>query len=263
MTERNWQPSTLYAADCLDVLRGLNSETFDLIYADPPSRDDLPTPSAESDVPASLRPVLSVASDEADRAYLAFMAPRLAEMKRLLTPDGALYLHCDPAMSHYLRIMLDGLFGRDRFREEFFRRYRADDSRTGFLHRHDTIYQYARDDHLVKMNGAPLSPSAYRNWTAWAKDGPLVEFSLSDSERVDFPTQRPVALLRRILKSSSLDGNAVLDPFAGSGTTMVAAAETGREWVGIEIDPEAVGIGTGRATNARVVTDPPERSDRP
>lgn len=145
MAEQNWSPRTIWTGDCIEIMRGMNSNTIDLIYLDPPfnSKQDYAAPIGsmaagaafkdtwtlsdidvewidliEHDNPHLYHVILAAVTDS-DKAYLAYMADRLLEMPRLLKPTGSIYLHCDPTMSHYLKVVMDAIFGRDRFQNEF------------------------------------------------------------------------------------------------------------------------------------------------
>lgn len=140
----NWSNQTVWTGDNLPILRGMNSETVDLIYLDPPFNSKanyaapIGSPAAgaafkdtwtlrdvdaewinliEAKHPALYR-VLLAAMTDSDKSYLAYMAARLLEMRRVLKPSGSIYLHCDPTMSHYLKLLMDAIFGRASFRNE-------------------------------------------------------------------------------------------------------------------------------------------------
>ena len=211
--------------------------------------------------------------------YLKFMKPRLVEMHRILKDTGSFYLHCDPTASHYLKVMLDGIFGRKQFRNEIVwkrQQGRSNHTHNWFAKEHDTILFYTKSksyqfhqsytpviesDHkryrhidedgrrymlrrpdkrrknririyLDKSKGIPLD-------TLWIKD---IQLQSSTSERLDYPTQKPLKLLARIIKASSNQGDVVLDPFCGSGTTLDAAQGLGRHWIGIDQNPDAITI---------------------
>ena len=146
----NWKNQTIWTGDNLPIMRGMNSDSVDLIYLDPPfnSKANYAAPigskaaGAEfkdtwtlSDVDAEwinlmeakhpvLHRVLLAAMTNSDKSYLAYMAVRLLEMRRLLKPTGSIYLHCDPTMSHYLKLVMDAVWGRANFRNEVIWRYK-------------------------------------------------------------------------------------------------------------------------------------------
>ena len=169
MASVNWQPKTIWTDDCLYVLRGMNSESVDLIYLDPPfnSKANYAAPIGSkaagaafedtwslSDLDAewinliearhpALHRVLLAAMTPSDKAYLAYMAARLLEMRRVLEPTGSIYLHCDPTMGAYLKIVMDGVFGPNNFRNEIAWYYRgAGTPKRDFARRHDIILRY-------------------------------------------------------------------------------------------------------------------------
>ena len=203
-------------------------------------------------------------------AYLSYMAERLAEMPRLLKSTGSIYLHCDPAASHYLKIIMDEVFGRANFRNEIIWCYTGPSaSRRKFPGKHDTIYRYSKTDdfafnaddvrvpyknlntqHAKAANtgiGGKLTPDTvdeYRrrgkipeDW--WHDISPVGRIQ---SERLGYPTQKPLALLKRIITASSNQGDIVLDPFCGCGTTIEAAHLLKRKWLGIDISTYALEV---------------------
>ena len=238
--------------DCLDVMRGMDAASVDLVYADPPyctGRDfgafDDRWPSRE--------------------AYLVFMRERLAEMRRLLRPHGSVYLHCDPSISHHLRFLLDDVFGERNFRNEIAWCYaNIANIKKWFPRKHDSILFYSvgeqnrfdRDAVRVPHNGLTKGGGGFFNGENTARiqwliaNGKVVEDWWSDipaeTANHQYPAQKPVALLRRIISASSDFGDVVLDPFCGSGTTLVAAHATGRKWIGIDINEDALKIARER-----------------
>ncbi|MDE2848104.1 MAG: site-specific DNA-methyltransferase, partial [Gemmatimonadota bacterium] len=172
MGEPNWSNETMWTGDNLPILRGMNSESIDLIYLDPPfnSKTNYAAPIGskaagaefkdtwtlrdidlawlldfEKNHPKITRFVHAVDSDS-DKSYLIYMAPRLLEMRRLLKPTGSIYVHCDPTMSHYLKLILDLIFGRTNFRNEIVWCYTGPGSpgMRQFNRKHDTILWFSR-----------------------------------------------------------------------------------------------------------------------
>ena len=377
MQEANWRNRTLFHGDNLPFLRAMNSESVDLIATDPPfkkGRDFHATPDSladgasfqdrwmwerdvhddwteqlQDDHPAVWAVIdwsrLSYGDDMG--AFLCFMAVRLLEMHRLIKPTGSIYLHCDPTASHYLKAIMDAIFGWRNFRNEIiWRRTGSHNAADRFGPIHDVILFYAKSDyrHVVRFspylngyveeyfkktddrgryreqelhgsgtrNGASGKPwrgfdptAKGRHWAIPSKlvlslgidpDLPqhekldalykmgLIDLEsnylpqyrqyLADSpgvphqdiwayqpytkglirgtgdeidkdvrwiperdkkERVGFPTQKPVDLYSRMILSSTKQGDVVLDPFAGCATTLVAAEQEGRQWVGADI----------------------------
>ena len=188
------------------------------------------------------------------RAYLAFMAPRLAEIWRLLTPNGSVYLHCDPHASHYLKVMLDTIFGAANFRNEIIWCYSGGGiPRKDFPRKHDVILRYARGaevifnverkpykantqqvgKHSTLSGGHEIDLARGTPVTDWWTD--IKTVTGWNPEKLGYPTQKPRALLERIIKASSNPGDIVFDPFCGCGTTVDAAHGLGRQWVGIDL----------------------------
>ena len=348
----------LYYGDNLDILRTREyfpDESVDLIYLDPPFNSNRnynvlfkSESGADSEAQitafedtwhwgetaeATYRQLIADAPEKTstavealmnliDRnqmmAYLVMMAARLVELHRVLKPTGSLYLHCDPTASHYLKILLDAIFGSENFRNEIvWKRTSAhNNTTTGFGRIHDVIFYYAKDikevyftpvfvaysENYLKSefkqdeNGrwyklenltAPYSGNAQRRFEfhgrqpgatrAWSKSkeemeklwqagriktgkdgkpllrglityldekkgmsvqdwwGDILRVGNTSKERLGYPTQKPVALLERIILASSNEGDVVLDPFCGCGTAIAAAHKLRRGWIGIDI----------------------------
>ncbi len=203
--------------------------------------------------------VLLAAMTDSDKSYLAYMSIRLMEMHRILKPTGLLYLHCDPTMSHYLKLVLDAIFGRSQFRNEIVWCYSGGGmSRNNFPRKHDIIFRYAKQDATITYNverkpykentqqvgkhstysgGHDIDLERGTPITDWWTD--IKTVTGWSSERTGYPTQKPLALLQRIVKTSSNPGDVVLDPFCGCATALVAADDLGRNWVGIDISGKA------------------------
>ena len=284
----NWSNQTVWTGDNLYIMRGMNSASVDLIYLDPPfnSKANYAAPIgskaagaafkdtwALSDVDAewvnlmeakhpALHRVLLAAMTPSDKSYLAYMAVRLLEMRRLLKPTGSIYLHCDPTMGSYLRLLLDSIFGRNAFRNEIVWSYQRWTGATKHFQRmHDTLWFYAaagagfnvlREAYSTKSQhkgarrtvfvGGQMAQSYTGDTSRQKAMRDVWEISYLNSqakERTGYPTQKPLALLRRIIEASSNPGDVVLDPFAGCATACIAAEQLGREWVGIDISAKA------------------------
>jgi site-specific DNA-methyltransferase (adenine-specific) len=356
---------TLYYGDNLDILkRYIADETIDLVYLDPPfnsaqnynaffqEKDGSAAASqirafedtwswnmdAEAvykqltEQPGKVAEVMTAFMTFLGRndmmAYLAMMAPRLVELRRALKPTGSLYLHCDTTASHYLKLLLDAVFGPNNFRNEitwkrrvgmssavhesntfgvvtdiilfysqsaeteFHPQYNKDDpdyqryieerftyvdesgrkfqptSLVNPAHRPNLIYEYK--GYKPPPNGWMITKQKMEAWDKEGriyfpkdKDGRLRRKSFADelkgmpiqnlwtdipeinsqsAERLGYPTQKPVALLERIIKASSNLGDMVLDPFCGCGTTIDAAEKLGRKWIGIDITQLATSL---------------------
>ena len=349
MTESS--KNQLYYGDNLDILRRyVKDETVDLVYLDPPFNSnanynvlfaekngskaasqiqaftDTWTWNQESEsifaeiVTAGGRvadclQAFRIFLGECDMlAYLVMMAPRLVELRRVMKPTASIYLHCDPTASHYLKILMDAVFGVKYFRNEIVWKRTTAHSDSGTLgNSHDIILLYTRtseirwnkeyqsyDDNYLKrfrntdtdgrkwsdydLTAKGLSGGGYEYefkgvWSLWrcpietmkkldaegrlhftSKGGIRLKryldemkgLSLQDvwtdifpinsqaAERLGYPTQKPVALLDRIIRSSCPEGGVVLDPFCGCGTTIAAAQALGRPWIGIDITHLAI-----------------------
>ena len=378
----NFSDRTIWTGDNLDILRGLNSASVDLIYLDPPFNSNrnyaAPVGSAAAgaafkdtwtlsdldvawmgliaDEQPAMYQVLQAAGlthGKGMQSYLCMMAVRLVEMRRVLTDTGSIYLHCDPTASHYLKMLMDSIYGQANFRSEImWRRTNAhSDTRQGRKQHgrvHDVLFFYTKSgewtwnpiytdydpdyienfykyiepetnrryrlDNLTGPGGAAKGNPQYevmgvtRYWRysrermqglidagrvvqrrpgvvpaykryldempgvplqdSWTDIRPLQSQS---KERIGYPTQKPLALLERIVKASSNEEDVVLDPFCGCATACVAAENLGRRWIGIDISSKAVELvnmrlqqSMGNLFHNRLVTartDIPRRTD--
>lgn len=351
MNPCNVKNRTIFCSDNLEILRGIESESIDLIYLDPPfntgrkfSAYNINTKESEGvvfsnkfeDIPEDLwyeyEERITAYNPEihlydylytTQSPYLLYMTIRLIELYRILKPTGSIYLHCDSTSSHYLKIIMDYIFDKKKFRSEIiWQRHRGhhisktlscvSDSILFYTKSHTFTYnqQYTilDDEEMYKKKGAQIeketgrwffvggwledktygSGPGYRvigdrkvysnvgwKWTQeslnkrlqenpyliyWSQnDIPSykiyfdeyegmrltniwedIHFNSLSMERAGYPTQKPVELLDRIIKLSSNDNDIVLDPFCGSGTTLVAAEKLGRQWIGIDISDNAI-----------------------
>jgi site-specific DNA-methyltransferase (adenine-specific) len=360
----------LYYGDNLEVLqRYVKDESVDLVYLDPPfnSRQDYNVLFAEKDgsqsssqihafedtwewnidaerayeqiveaggrVADALRAFRTFLGGSDMMAYLAMMAPRLVELRRVLKETGSIYLHCDPTASHYLKILMDAVFGPQFFRNEitwkrkagrgetnnaairfgvssdsilffaksksshFNRQYRPNsegyivskfthkdengriytlDNITSPSFRPNLVYEYK--GYAPPKNGWAVSPTRMAEMDVQGRlylpadkskrirrkryldelEGETVDSLWDDispinsqaQERLGYPTQKPEALLERILKASSNEGDLVLDPFCGCGTTVQVAQRLNRRWIGIDITHLAIGLIKKRLSDA-------------
>ena len=287
MAERNFASRTIWTRDCLEVMRGMNSETVDLIYLDPPfnSNVDYAAPIGSQAAGAGFRDmwylsdidaewieliekpqprlwrVLLAAMTDSDKSYLTYMAARLMEMPRLLKPTGTIYLHCDPKMSHYLKLVMDAIFGPRNFRNEIVWCYSGGGQpKSDFPRKHDLIFRYtASDEYTFNRDEMRIPYDSDYQATVFAgddtrapgrtykphPDGKVVEdwwrgiARPYGKARTGYPTQKPLPLLDRIIRASTNPGDTVLDPFCGCATTCVAAENLGRDWAGIDLSPRA------------------------
>ncbi len=275
----NWKNRTLFHGDNLEVMRGMNSNTVHLIATDPPfkkGRDFHATPESlasgasfqdrwswerdaheewldkmADEVPDVMEVIQGSRKSYGDDmgAFLCFMAVRLLEMHRILRPDGSLFLHCDPTASHYLKELLDAVFGRKNFLNEIVWSYRSGGgSKRHFGRKHDIIFWYAKDKNrsytfntdevrvpydavIAKSRKGLFNPKGKVSGDVWDISRPRN----GSKEFVGFPTQKPLDLYKKIVLAASNKGDIVLDPFCGCATTSVAAEHLDREWVGIDI----------------------------
>jgi len=192
-------------------------------------------------------------------AYLVMMTIRLVELHRVLKSTGSLYLHCDPTASHYLKIVLDSVFDAKNFRNEIVWFYKTGGtSKQWFSRKHDIIFLYGKSDECVfnflKEKSYLMHKYGFTNIEIKNDEkGYYCEVGIRDvwdisalrgnqQEMLGYPTQKPKALLERIIKASSNEGDIVLDPFCGCGTTIAAAQELKRNWIGIDVTHLAIGL---------------------
>jgi len=303
MTQRTFR-NVLYTNDNLYVLSGLNSESVDLIYLDPPFNskrmysasvgskaagasfkdmwtwkdvDEYYLDSLAVSLPELTRYIASIGKVHSKpmMAYLTYMSQRIIEMHRILKPIGLLYLHCDPTASHYLKILLDFIFGKNNFRNEIVWCYRGGgSSKKDFGRRHDSIFRYSKTgDYVFNADSIRIPYQAeglgrtddamwgkHKGTDKVYKPNPLGKIpedwwtinilNANDPERTGYPTQKPLALLKRIVLASSNEGDTVLDPFCGCATTCVAAQQLQRHWIGIDIEKQAVSVLVQRLSDA-------------
>lgn len=329
----NWKNRTIWTGDNLDILRGMNTDSVDLIYLDPPfnSNRNYAAPIGSKAAGAAFKdtwtlddvdiawhgeiaerqPALYAIVDAAGlshgksmKSYLIMMAVRLLEMKRIIKASGSVYLHCDPTAGHYLKMLMDSIFGADFFRNEIIWGYGGRGAKAvskQFPRNHDLIYLYGAKrgrkhnrvyqeifyplnklpSHIrLDKNGQPFKTSPRGDYTdasvarlekenrihrtasgnirikyflelrnSSVVDKRLVGDFWDDipdmmhtpkSERMGYPTQKPLALLERIIRASTNDSDMVLDPFCGCATTCVAAERLGRQWTGIDLSSKAL-----------------------
>ena len=213
-------------------------------------------------------------------AYLTMMTVRLLELKRVLKSTGSIYLHCDPTASHYLKIVMDVIFDKNNFIDEIVWSYgaRATVRKSGFPQKHDILLVYSKtgnyffnplyvgqykDPDLTRYNKTDEQGKRYalikrvRSGTGevyYGKTYPKEEgapmtdvwdiptMASTSKERLGYATQKPEALLERIVKASSKEGDWILDPFCGCGTTVAVAERLNRNWVGIDITMLAINL---------------------
>ena len=258
--------------DNLELLPELDDGIFQVAYLDPPfntgraqRRRTLATVTADDGDRTGFQgrryatSVLAESSyaDEFDD-YLGFLEPRLLEVRRLLCESGTLYLHIDYREAHYVKLLLDGLFGRDCFLNEIIWAYDyGARPRRRWPAKHDTILVYVKDPDRYWFDAEAVEREPYMApglvTAEKAARGKLPTdvwwhtiVSPTGKEKTGYPTQKPEGILRRIVQASSKPGDWCLDCFAGSGTLGAVAAALGRRFVLIDSNPEAVAVARRR-----------------
>lgn len=246
--------------DCLEVMRELPAETFDVIYIDPPFNTGIERRVQKKEQ------VLGFAYDDnwedGLHEYLEWLKTRCVEMRRLLKPEGAFFLHLDWHATHYAKVMLDHLFGIRNFQNEFIWYYSGGGaSGKRFARKHDTILYYTRSATAWKFyadrvrtphkwtRGQLRADGSERNYEqgkladdVWQQHA-LLPWAM---ESLGYPTQKPISLLERLLMATSDEGDVVGDFFCGSGTTPAVAQQLGRRWVAADASREAICLTTER-----------------
>ncbi len=257
----------LHLADNAALLPTLPAGTFALIYIDPPFNTGRPVTRTRTravrDEAGAVgfggaryrRDRLGTAAF-ADRFddYLGFLGPRLAEARRLLTPTGSLFVHVDPRESHYVKVALDGIFGRPHFKNEIIWAYDyGGRSRSRWSAKHDTLLWYSRHPEQYTYNYDAIDRIPYMApglvGPAKAARGKTPTdvwwntiVSPTGKERTGYPTQKPLAILERIVRVHSHPGDQLLDFFAGSGSFGEAALRHGRDVTLVDSAPEALAV---------------------
>ena len=261
-------PGTVLEGDNLPLLRALPSASVDLIYSDPPFN---------TGSERKLTSLRTTADPEGDRTgfggrryrseatgsqaypdafddYAAFLGPRLQELRRVLKDDGTLYLHLDYREVHYVKVALDGIFGRDCFLNEIVWAYDyGGRPRSRWPAKHDSILVYVADPKRYTFNTDQIDRIPYMApglvGPEKAAKGKLPTdvwwhtiVAPASHERTGYPTQKPEALAERIIRASSNPDDLVLDAFAGSGTLGTVAARLGRRFLLIDDNAEAIAV---------------------
>ena len=273
-----------HVGDCLEVMAGMLPESVDLVYADPPFFTQKVHGMETRD--GSTRYSFSDIWEDAGE-YADFIGERAAGMRDVLKPTGSLFFHCDKSASHVIRVVLDKVFGAKNFQSEIIWHYkRWSNGKRGLLPAHQTIFFYSKtSDFKFNTMLQEYSPATNidqimqrrvrdsRNKSVYMQDdcgavvgnGAKKGVPLSDvweipflnpkaKERVGFPTQKPFLLMKRIVEIATDECDTVLDPFCGSGSTLVASQLLGRNSIGIDIDPDAIELTERRLANP-VVSD--------
>ena len=243
--------NTLHHANNLSILQEMPDASVDLIATDPPFNTGRDW-GAFNDKWGGLK------------GYLKFMEQRCVEMHRVLKDTGSFYLHCDPTASHYLKVMLDGVFGIKQFRNEIVWHYpdKFPSKGNNLEKNHDVIFRYSKSDNCTFNKVMVAKKKATKRPLRKYVNGKTIDVRDANGKKIvmtytekkaddvweiprtipkaNYPTQKPVALYERIIKASSNQGGTVLDPFAGSGTTLDAAQTLGRNWIGIDSGEQAI-----------------------
>ena len=274
----------IYQGDCIERLKEIDSESVDLIYFDPPFFTQKKHSLTTRD--ESKKYEFNDSWDSLDD-YLNLIESCLIQSHRVLKKTGSVFLHCDKIASHYIRVRLDEVFGMKNFRSEIIWSYkRWSNSKKGLLNSHQNIYFYSKskdfkfnqfftgyapttniDQILQDRVRTKSGKSVYKT----DKNGNIVlgkekkGVPLSDTweipylnpkakERVGYPTQKPVLLLKQIVKIVTDENDLVLDPFCGSGTTCVASKSMNRNFIGIDASKDAVKLANQRLKEM-IITD--------
>jgi site-specific DNA-methyltransferase (adenine-specific) len=262
--------SEVHQGDCLDLILGVPSGSVDVVYVDPPFF----TQKNHALVTRDRSTVFEFSDEWGSRhEYATFLRERLQGFHRVLRKTGSLFFHCDSNASHLIRCLIEEVFGEAMFRSEIIWHYRRwSNSQHSPLPSHQTIFFYTKaENYKYRQIFEDYSPSTNVDQilqrrerdeygkAAYARDdggniiydGHKNGVPISDvwdipflnpkaRERVGYPTQKPILLLERIISLVTDPGDTVLDPFCGSGTTLLAAELLGRNSIGIDISPEAV-----------------------
>lgn len=259
---------TLHQGDNLPILRTLPASSADLIYIDPPFNTGKPQkrtrtkserdPDGDRTGFAGERYRTTVLSSaafaDAYDDFLAFLEPRLIELRRILKPDGSFFLHLDWREVHYAKVLCDAIFGRDSFLNEIIWAYDyGGRSNTRWPAKHDTILWYAMDPKSYTFNTDATDRIPYMAPGLVTKDKAEkgkrptdvwwhTIVSPTGNEKTGYPTQKPRGVLDRIIKVHTNEGDTVLDAFAGSGTTGESALAHNRNAILIDESDEAIRV---------------------
>ena len=253
---------TLYHGDCLTVMQeSVPDESIDLIYMDPPFFTGRNFDAFDDRF-------------ESMDVYIEYLKIRLQECYRVLKPTGSIYIHCDWHASRYIGVMMDGIFGYDNFRNEVIWCYlKWAVKQKQFVKDHNTIWFYSKSNKWTFHTlYAPLRAATIKRrngkkgYNTMGNDGKRISVVADEDspgspmqdwwdipivhpqtkEHNDYPTQKPEALLERIILASSNAGDMVLDPMCGSGTTLDVANRLHREFIGIDVNEDAIELAKKR-----------------
>ena len=234
----------------LELLPRLPSEAFDLVYIDPPFNT------------GKVRALHAGSYADAFDDFPTFLRPRLLEARRLLADHGTLYVHLDPREAHYVKVLLDELFGRDCFLNEIVWAYDyGGRPKRRWPAKHDTILVYVKDrgsywfdddevDREPYMAPGLVGPEKAARGKRPSDVWWHTIVPTTSRERTGYPTQKPEGVLRRIVTASSRPGGWCLDFFAGSGTLGAVCRELDRRYVLIDSNPDAIAVTRARLRDA-------------
>jgi site-specific DNA-methyltransferase (adenine-specific) len=271
-------PDRVIHGDNLAAIAGLPDGAFTLVYLDPPfNTGRLQARQSTTSVRSASGPIRGFKGQQYERIrgdlmsyddrfedYWTFLEPRLAEAWRLLADDGTLYLHLDYRESHYAKVLLDALFGRESFLNEIIWAYDyGAKSKSRWPAKHDTILVYVKNPRGYFFDSTTVDREPYMapglvtpEKVALGKLPTDVWWhtivSPTGREKTGYPTQKPEGILRRIIQASTRKGDWVLDFFAGSGTTGAVAASLGRRFVLVDESADALAVICARLTKAGV-----------
>jgi DNA modification methylase len=244
------QEGQVIQGDAREVVLSLPESSLDLVYIDPPFASGrthrAPGRNGDGDTVRSF----DDSWDDGLEGYLAWFTPVLEAVHGRLKPTGSLYVHLDWRVCHYVKVELDRIFGRACFLNHIVWLYGLGGSSPRYWPRkHDDILWYSRtpDGHFFEPVMVPATSQRMKGQNKKAPDyWDIPTLNNMAAERVGYPTQKPEALLARIIASSSPPGGVVADFFCGSGTTAVAARRLGRRWIASDVSPEAIAITRSR-----------------
>ena len=280
----------LFIGDNLPVLRNMQSESVDLIYLDPPFNSgkqwENPIRAHKRDAEVAFKDTWNLSDIHADeelellhyakdaiplinslhkinggswRAYLIYMGIRLAEMRRILKDTGSIYYHCDPVMSHGVKLLMDSIFGKGNCRNEVIWHYGGTGkSNKKFPSKHDILlfYSKGKDGVFNPINVPAVKKSGWTGKSEKLCDSVWkINTAFQSPERKNltgYPTQKPLPLLERIIRASSNEGGIVLDPFCGCATACIAAEKLRRQWIGIDLSDKAQYFITSRISKESI-----------
>lgn len=260
------QLNTIHHARALTLLKSIPNSAIDMIYTDPPfGTGDVQTMTRK----AAGNVVSKIAYSDKFSNYLEFLEPHLVEMHRVLKNTGTMYLHLDWRWVHYVKVKCDEIFGYDNFLNEIVWSYNfGGRGKDRWPAKHDTILVYAKQlgEHTFNWNDIDRIPYAAPELQYVGRTREEAEKRIADGqvptdvwnmsivgtaskERLGYPNQKPVKLIKRAIVASSNRGDIVLDPFVGSGTTAAAALEADRKFIASDAGADAISIMQKRFAN--------------